>query len=266
MLDCARVDDVLSLIFWWTGLALEFVILVRGLRTKAFVGYPYFYGYILCVFGVSAGLYAVYWVSPTAYSQWYWRTEFVTLLVGCGLILEILEHALESYAGAMRSLRGLCLVILTAVVAYAAVKVLRGAVRSTPVTFAGMERDLRTVQAIFLATTLVVVFYYGISLERSVKGLMLGFGVYVGASLMTLAVLSVLGHRFETISGPLQSASYLFALAVWTATLWSYAPNSVPEAFGQMEPDYDQLAGGTREKLKALLEALRDYFNRKGRS
>jgi hypothetical protein len=257
VLDCARVDNVLSLVLWWSGLALEIVILIRGVRTRAITKYPCFYGYILCVFGVSAGLYAAYWVSPTIYFQWYWRTQFATLLVGCGVILEILDRSLESYGGARRFLSGLCAAILVAVVGYAALKVALGAVRLTAVSEAGMERDLRTVQAIFLATILVVVFYYGIGLGKNLKGLIFGFGVYVGTSLMTLAVLSVLGDPFENISERLRSGSYLFALAVWTVALWSYAPNPEVEPFGKIVPDYGQLAGETREKL----EALRDYFN-----
>jgi hypothetical protein len=257
VLDCARVDNVLSLILWWSGLALEIVILVRGLQTRAITKYPYFYVYILCVFGVSTGLYATYSVSPTIYSHWYWRTEFATLLAGCAVILEILEHALESYAGARRFLSGLCVAILAAVVGYAALKVALGAVRLTPVTEAGMERDLRTVQAIFLATILAVVFYYGIGLGKNLRGLILGFGEYVGVSLMTLAVLSFRGHRFENISGPLQSGSYLFALGIWAVALWSYAPNPPAGPGGRLELDYDQLAQETREKLKAL----RDHFD-----
>jgi hypothetical protein len=142
-------------------------------------------------------------------------------------------------------------------VGYAALKVGLGAVRLTAVSEAGMERDLRTVQAIFLATILAVVFYYGIGLGKNLKGLIFGFGIYVGTSLMTLALLSVLGHPFEGISERLRSGSYLFALAVWTVALWSYAPNPEVERFGAIGPDYDQLAGETREKL----EALRDYFN-----
>jgi hypothetical protein len=238
------------------GLMLEFVILLRGLRARMITKYPYFYGYLLCVFGVSAALYVCYRTSPLVYLQWYWRTQFATLVAGCGVILEILERALDSYAGARRFLRGLCLVVISAVVAYGAAKLAWGATGSNVVTFADMERDLRAVQAIFLATILVVVFYYRISLGRNSKGLILGLGTYVGVSLMTMAVLAVFGHRFEKISGPLQSGAYLFALVVWTACLWSYAPNPVPARSVRIEPDYDRLAGETREKL----EALRDSF------
>ena len=257
MLDCARVGDALSLILWWSGLALEIVILLRGLRSRAITKYPYFYLYILCVFGVSAGLYALYSVSPQVYMQWYWRTEFATLIVGCGLILEILDHALESYPGARRFLIGLCLALLAAVVGYAAWKVALGAVRSTAITEAGMERDLRVVQAIFLATGMIVVFYYGIELGKNLKGLILGLGAYVGISLITLALLPILGPRFETLSERLRSGSYLFALVVWTVAMWSYAPNPAVNRSVGIGPDYDQFAGETRQKL----EALRDHFS-----
>lgn len=256
MLDCARVDDVLSLILWWSGLILEIVILVRGLRARAITKYPYFYLYILCVFGVSAGLYAVYLVSPAIYGRWYWRTEFATLLVGCGVILEILDQALESYAGARRFLSGWCIAIIAAVVGYAALKVAMGAVRLTAITEAGMERDLRVVQAIFLAAVMIVVFYYRIELGKNLKGLILGFSAYVGISLITLALLPILGPRFETFSERLRSGSYLFALLVWTVAMWSYAPNPVANRSMGIASDYDQFAGETREKL----EALRDHF------
>jgi hypothetical protein len=256
MLDCARVGDVLSLILWWSGLALEIVILIRGLRTRAITKYPYFYLYILCVFGVSAGLYAAYRVSYTVYSRWYWPTEFATLVVGCGVILEILDRALEWYPGARRFLMGLCVAILVAVVGYAGWKVGLGALRSTAVSEAGMERDLRVVQAIFLATIMSVVFYYGIELGKNLKGLILGFGAYVGISVMILALLPALGSRFEILSERLRSGSYLFALLVWTVALWSYAPNPPARRSRGSGPDYDQFAGETREKL----EGLRDYF------
>jgi hypothetical protein len=235
---------------------VEFVILVRGLRVRMITKYPYFYGYVFCVFCVSAGLmYCSYRVSPAFYRQWYWPTQFVTLVAGCGVILEILERALDSYPGAARFLRGLCLVLIATLVCYAAAKLTWGFSGLDAVTFAEIERDLRAVQALFLATILTVVFYYRISLGKNAKGLITGLGIYVGVSLMTMASVAVLGRSFESISGPVQSSSYLLALMVWAVALWSYAPNPVPER-GKTELDYPELADQTRQKL----EGLRDYF------
>jgi hypothetical protein len=258
MLDSAWVHDVLSLILWWTGLALEFAILFRGLRAKMISRYPYFYAYVLCVFVVSAGLYVGSQLSPGFYNRWYWPTQFVTLVMGCGVLLEILERTLESYAGARRLLRSLCLAFMVAVMCYGAVKVASGTLLSNLGSSAEVERDLRAVQVIFLVAMLAVVSYYRIRFGRNVRGLVLGFGTYVGISMIALAIFAVFGPRFQKIWGHLQSSSYLFALAVWTFALWSYAPNPVP---GRGGPDYEELAGQTREKL----EALRNHFNRTAR-
>jgi hypothetical protein len=248
---------MLSLIVWWSGLVLELVILVRGLRARMILKYPYFYAYVLCVFVVSAGLYEGYRVSVHFYEHWYWPTQYATLLTGCGVLLEILDHALESYAGARRLLRGLCLGIFGTFFCYIGVKVVRHALWSTLVTSAEMERDLRVVQAVFLAAILGVVFYYGINLGRNVKGMILGFGAYVGISVMTLAIVAVSGNRFVTAWELLQSGSYLFALGVWTVTLWSYAPNPAPERVDRMELDYAELASRTRQSLEAIRSELK---------
>jgi hypothetical protein len=258
MLDSAQVLDVLSLILWWLGLALEFVILIRAVRTRMLTRYPYFYAYVVCVFVVSAGLYLSLKPAPDFYRRWYWPTQFVTLLMGCGVILEIVEHALESYAGARRFLRSVCLGIIAAMMLYAGMKLASGAPWDTFMTSAAMERDLRAVEAIILAAVLLVISYYRICLGKNAKGLLLGLGAYVAISLIALSIYAAFGAPVLRLSGTLQSGSYLFAVAVWTAALWSYAPNPVPPQMGRMGTDYDQLADETREKL----EALRSHFNR----
>lgn len=251
--------NLLSLILWWMGLALEFVILVRGLQTRMVAKYPYFYAYVFCVFGVSTGLYIGLRLSHGFYNRWYWPTQFATLIIGCGVILEILQQALESYAGAQRFLRTLCLAIVVVASIYVVVKIMSGSLSNFEDS-AAVERDLRTVQAIFLAIVLAVVFYYRVSFGRNVKGFVIGFGTYVGISMMALAIFAVFGQRFQKTWGFLQSGAYLFALSVWTVTLWSYAPNSVPRR-GRSDPDYRELSGQTRDKL----EALRNHFNRTAR-
>lgn len=234
------------------GLALELLILARGLRTGMVRKYPYFYAYMLCVLVVSAWMYASYRTSHALYAKWYWPTQFATLVAGCGVILEILAHGLESYPGAMRFLRYLCVGVFGALFSYVGlIKVLR-MVWSISVNSVQAERDLRVVQAVFLATILAVAFYYGINLGQNLKGLILGFGVYVGVSVIVLALRAGLGEGLRPVWGYLQSGSYLFALAVWTWALWSYVPNPVPERIGRIAPDYDALALQTRERLEAI--------------
>jgi hypothetical protein len=240
-----------TLLIWWSGLVLELVILARGLRAGMIKKYPYFYAYILCVFAISAGLYVGYRASPSFYRKWYWPTQFVTLVAGFGVLLDIVENALEAYPGAKRLLRHLSYAVLGAVFATFCLKIALGTLSNT----AEIERDLRCMEALVLLLVGLVTSYFGIKLGKNLKGLILGFGMYVGVSLITLAVVLVAGKRFEPAWQILQSGSYLAALAIWTVGLWSYAPNPVAN---RIQIEYQVLASQTQVHL----DAIRNHFEK----
>ena len=93
---------MLSMLLWLAGLFFEFLLLVRCVQTKTLTKYIYFYTYIFCVFAVSAGLYIGHTISPAFYDAWYWPTQFATLGIGFGVVLEIVRQALPAYPGAER--------------------------------------------------------------------------------------------------------------------------------------------------------------------
>jgi hypothetical protein len=53
-----------------------------------------------------------------------------------------------------------------------------------------LERDLRTVQAMFLFGLLGVISYCGIAIGKNMKGMILAYGLYIATSLVSLAVRS----------------------------------------------------------------------------
>jgi hypothetical protein len=247
------------MLLWRAGLVLELVILARMVHNRTFRKYPVFYSYIACVFLVSAGLYVlrVGWPQKTVmYGNWYWRTQLITMLIGYGVILDLSRRALAAYPGAERFVRTIGLGVF--VVVFAAVGLHRILDHSWALNLltAEMERDLRVVEALFLAIILVALSYYRINLGRNLAGLALGMGVYVGVSLITLTLLQFVGTRFMYAWQVLQSGSYLFSLGVWTVAFWSYGPNPSPAGGSLTQGDYEALAGHTREKL----EALRSHF------
>jgi hypothetical protein len=253
---------MLSLLLWRAGLLLEFLILVRAVRSRMATKFPYFYGYIFCVFVVSLGLYISNEVRPDFYETWYWPTQFATLVAGCGVVLDVVEHAFGFYAGAERVARVACLAIFGATIFYVGLKAATQAELTPLAVTVGLERDLRVTEALLLVTVLSIVFYYGIALGRNLVGLIVGFGTYVGASLITLAVRAFAGPRFNESWGLLQSSAYLLSLMVWTIALWSYSPQPVPVDRARLDGDYEALASATRE----ILNSLRSYFKRTARS
>ena len=245
---------MLSLLLWLAGLMFELLLLVRCVQIRTFTKYIYFYSYIFCVFAVSAGLYIGRSVSPAFYDAWYWPTQFATLGIGCAVVLEIVRQALAAYPGAERLARLATCAVFAATFYYVEWHVARRMEWSTSNATVELERDLRVIEALVLATVLAVVFYYRIELGKNVTGMIVGFGTYIGVSLTTLALRSFVGPRFNTVWGLLQSASFVFATAVWTVALWTYSPNPKPPDAGL---GYDALVHGTRERLDSLRSLLR---------
>jgi len=203
---------------------------------------------------VSAGLYIGRSISPSVYEAWYWPTQFATLMMGCGVVLEIVRQALPAYPGAERIARLASWAVFGVTFCYVEWHLASRAEWSTVAATVELERDLRVIQALVLCTVLAIVFYYRIELGRNVTGMIVGFGAYVGVSVASLALRSFVGPRFNASWGNLQTMSYFFALIVWTAALWTYSPNSQPPDVGL---GYDALVHGTRERLDSLRSHLR---------
>ena len=96
---------MLSLAIWWSTFLFGAVILLRGLGTRSLGKYPFFYAYIACVLFKSVFLHFYFASNPDLYRIWYWRTDILTLVAGCGIVLEIVERVLSPYPGAERFAR-----------------------------------------------------------------------------------------------------------------------------------------------------------------
>jgi hypothetical protein len=216
-----------------------------------FLRYPIFYAYMLCVFVVSAGLYIGTSLNPHFYVQWYWPTQLVTLVIGYGVIVDILQKALLAYPGAERAARIVGFAIFGVVFLWIAARFVGDPLWSLGRAVTKLERDLRLVETLFLASTIVAVRYYHIELGRNLRGLTAGMGLYVGVSMICLALFTFLGHPIDFTWQNLQSGSYTVAIGIWTYALWSYAPNPrVPP--NDTSGGYSALADQTRARLEAL--------------
>ena len=247
---------MLSLLLWLAGLLIELLLLVRSVQTKTLTKYLYFYAYIFCVFAVSAGLYIGRSMSPSFYEAWYWPTQFATLLMGCGVVLEIVRQALPAYPGAERMARLASCAVFALTFGYVEWHVASRTEWSTVAATVELERDLRVIEALVLFTVLAIVSYYRIELGRNVTGMIVGFGAYVGVSVASLALRSFVGPRFNAGWGNLQTTSYFFALIVWTVALWTYSPNPEPPGGGGGGAAYDALVDSTQARLDSLRSHL----------
>lgn len=240
------------------GVFLIGVILARSLKEQMFGRYPVFYSYLAYVLAQSVIRFSAYAVRPSLYADIYWYTEFLGILVGCGVIWEIYSQALATYAGVVRVARAS--IILAILMALVWVWIARSAQASPPLALdaaADLDRTLRGVQTIFLILLVTLLLYYAIPLGRNLKGMVVGYGAYVGITMVALGVRHLVGVELQV-----QPFAYTLALIIWCATLWSYVPNPKTKGTPKIEADYEAVSGMA---LEAITQARR-YLSRMARS
>lgn len=252
---------MLTLIIWLGGILVEFLILFRGVRTRTVKKFPFFYAYVVSVLCADLFLYILYTIKPSAYPVWSVRAELINLVFGYSIVLEIFRHVLARYPGAERFARvaGLCVfaLILCFAVIYPA------ATSGSPgpsLKKLTIEIDFLTVQAIFLFGILGIIYYYGLDVGRNIRGMIIGYGIWLGASIITLALRSYIGSSFNAAWIFAQPFSYLISLILWLKALWNDAPAPVLTT-NALETDYESFASIT----KGVILEMRSHLGRAAR-
>jgi hypothetical protein len=236
-----------SSIIWLVGIVLEALVLFRGARARLLSRYPNFYIYILSLFLADSIFFLAYVAKFPIADKWSWYAGFMSLLLGCGIALEIFRHGLSPYAGAEKFARVASYTFLAAVTVFAIVYPIvapsSGAARAI---FTRAQQYFLAVQGVLLIVIIQVMAYYAIPAGRNLKGMMLGYGQAVAVTLGVLAVRNYVGPSFQHTWTLTQQFSYLASLAIWVVALWSYIPTPVPKARIKPDDDYDGLASRTR--------------------
>lgn len=245
----------------FAGIAVQLWLLIRGVQIRQFRRYYFFHTYITSVILASAVLMTVRLRMPYVYYKWYWPLQLATLVTGYGILLEILNHVLAPYPGAERFARISGLVAFGAILCFAMIAP-RVIPQLSPGTVIEFERDLRSVQALFIFGLLALIFYYGIPIGKNMKGMVFGYGLYIFTSLVSLALRSFAGASFTTIWSVVQPMTFDVSLVIWLVALWSYCPNPVPSPTIHLEEDYEALVTRT----KSVIGHIRTYLGKAARA
>jgi len=242
-------------IVWLGGLLIEGVILVRSVLGRSLAKYPFFFLYIASVFASSMALYVIAVARPPMPGL-YWPKQYVTLFLGCGVIFEISRYVFAQRVTLDRVALWTMLVTFGAIFLSVAIQAFFLPHWNVTTNTADLERDLRIAQAIALMTILFLSRYYGIAIGKNIKGMILGFGIYVGASILSLTLRLFVGARFEPAFAVIQSTAYLVALWVWMVALWSYEEEPTEKPPSISGGEYQLLAGRTQEMLGSINDHL----------
>jgi len=247
---------MLTLLIWWSGVLLEVLLLVRGIRAKWMSRFPIFYSYHVFILLEALVLFGLYrWASPL-YSPAYWTCEWIGVILGSLVLLEIYRVALRQYPGTARMARNLLGFVLAMAVAKALVGHSYGSVWWPAKTYAEVERNLRVVQVFAVLAIVVVMLVYAIPRARHLKGILVGYGLYVAAVVASLTLLTRLGDSFQPVLTYVQPLSYNLALGIWTVALW--APEKEKRTVTAIaSEDHPTLVARTKEDLEHIRLGLR---------
>src|SRR5438045_1760326 len=85
---------------------------------------------------------------------------------------------------------------------------------------------------------ILFVWLCAIPLGRNLSGILLGYGLFVGISVIQLTFVTNTASRFNRFWAHVSPGSYLMVLGLWALHLWSYAPNPEPKRAVRLEEQY----------------------------
>jgi len=243
---------VLDRLLWLSGIFLELLLLVRSLRTTLLTKYPVFYFYVLFVLFQSIARFWVFQRYPQRYMESYWYTEFFGVIVGSGVLFEIYRKGLAPYPGTARLARNVLALVFAVAVGKALAASLRGPLWWPARTTAELERNLRAVQAFAVLGLVILLVAYSIPLGRNLRGILLGYALFIATSLANLAALASPGNEFQRVWSYSQQLFYLLVLCIWTVSLWASSQQAEVPRGAEPPVPYKVAERTTRERWKRI--------------
>jgi hypothetical protein len=228
-------------------------VLFRAWKGHLFARYPYFYGYVGCVFCSSLVRVFLWAAFPRAYRPVYWISEFISVICGFGVTWEIYARVLAPYRGVSKMARSVFGVLLVAVLAKTTPELWGDPLRRLGPTTAELEGNMRVLQALLLLSILGLVVQYSVPIGRNIRSMLMGYGSYIGWSALTLSLYSRWGDNGSVLD-LLRRFGYTVTLAMWAVGMWSYSPNLAPD--NSLECDYDRISEHTIRALGQLRNHL----------
>ncbi|MGB6485106.1 MAG: hypothetical protein WBE86_16615 [Candidatus Acidiferrales bacterium] len=252
---------MLSQSVWWICIALEALLLIRATRTNLFKKFPLFYSYIAWVLTKDLLSAPIYMHHPSFYVPFYWATGLLLAAISYGVLMEIYGRSLKNYAGVARFFRVLLLVMFLVIAIKVGVNSFSGSQPSFVRAIADLEGNLRQLQAILLSCLLVLFVYYKVSIGRNLRGLVLGYSLFIGADVITLTFIAHPATGFAPLMRKIEPLFYAVALIIWSLTLWASSPETATGVSCGIEQDYEHLA----QETKMMLLRARTHLARAAR-
>lgn len=238
----------------------EAVILFRALRGRFYGRFPIFFSYIGFVLLQSMVRGVVRSEYPQNYAATYWCTEFLGVFAGSAIVFEFYKVALAGFPGVAKLARNALLFVSSLAVGKVILTAAQGSSGWSGSLTIQLERDMRFVQIAAVAALVSLFAVYSIPAGRNLLGIVVGYGLYLGISVVNLTYLDHFREAVLTFARMTQSVSYLLALVLWTLALWSDHSVVSPSA-DVVNLGYPTLRAGTAKKLAGTRVAVQNALD-----
>jgi hypothetical protein len=106
------------------------------------------------------------------------------------------------------------------------------------------------VQALAIVALVALFLAYAIPFGQNLKGILLGYGLFIGVSVIWFTFLPAEGYQYRHLWSYLGPASYDLALCLWVVYLWSPQAQQELASNTRLEEQYQQVAARTDRRLR----------------
>ena len=213
-------------IFPCSAILLEGLLLWRLSKRGLASRYPHLSVFVLYRFFGDAILFPINLYRPDWFAEAYWRLEAITLTLQFLVNWEFFR-GFFSRRSTLHDIARKTLLAVAAAALPAFVWLSWSQTSSAPYSYAhfspAVEQYFCLAQAILLLTPASLVLYYRVPLGRNLRGLCLGFGIYLLARSLDFASLQVF-RSFAPYWRLLTPTTFITMMAVWLWAFWGYAP------------------------------------------
>ncbi len=154
------------------------------------------------------------------------------------------------YPGTARVARNLLFFVFVMAIAKTFVDVSNDPRWRPAATTMDLERILRIEQAFAIVALIALFLVYSIPFGRNLRGILLGYGMFIAMSVIWLTFGASSGDTFRHYWSYVQPPSYFMTLGVWVAHLWSYRASPEPKTTVLLEQQYQRVAAATTRRLQ----------------
>src|SRR5712692_9422342 len=212
-----KIPHLTKMVLWITPLVIQSAIVIIMLRRRLVGVFPVFFTYTVVV-PLRESVLLVIRNMPALYSQVYWWGDAAAVLLGLGIIYEVVWHLIRPYPSIRRfALRFFWVVAVVALASGMIMLLSSDGIAQPDPPFEAiivLERSARFLQSCLLIVLVLLLSRLGLTWHYYAIGIALGFGVYSAADLALLEVRANLHVIADDTFSLLEPAAYNLAVLI----------------------------------------------------